>query len=74
MKLEEVKFSKWRLPLRLDQSSKPINSRYAALALLKAWPDYGPWRGFVRRVGIALHGSSGHGCFGYRPFSSFLTC
>ena len=26
-----------------------------------------------RAVGVAVHGSSGHGCFGYRPRNSFLT-
>ncbi len=30
-------------------------------------------RGFARWVAWALHGSSGHGCFGYRPFISFFT-
>jgi hypothetical protein len=30
-------------------------------------------RGFARRVGGAFHGSSGQGCFGYRPFRSFFT-
>ena len=30
-------------------------------------------RGFARCVGAALHGSSGHGWRGYRPFISFFT-
>lgn len=28
---------------------------------------------FVRCVGVAVHGSSGHGCFGYRARNSFRT-
>ena len=29
---------------------------------------------FIFLVGTAFHGSSGQGCFGYRPFNSFFTC
>ena len=31
------------------------------------------FRFVVRAVGVAVHGSSGHGCLGYRPRSSFRT-
>ena len=70
-------------PLGLDTVSRKLPVSLAVLGLLYGGfylsnrycnynSSYEPL-GFARLVGCAAHGSSGHGCLGYLPFSSFFT-